>query len=103
MRVGHGTLRPTEETVEHAGRLVEARRHPYEAILAQQVPHRTPQMRRACAARARRNINISTRTDTNADPDTDANVDAEPRVRVKAGARGGRWWEVRVEGEGDKR
>ena len=78
MRVGHGARHPAEEAVEHAGRLVEARCHPYEAILAQQVPHRTLQMRRACAARARRDISISTHTDTNADPDTDANVDAEP-------------------------
>ena len=76
----HGALRPTEEAVEHAGRLVEARRHPYEAILAQQVPHRTTQMRRACAARARGiNINISRKTDTK--------VDAHARLQAGARAR----------------
>ena len=80
MRVRHGALRPTEEAVEHAGRLVEARRHPYEAILAQQVPHRTTQMRRACAARARGiNINISTKPDTK--------VDAHARLQAGARAR----------------
>ena len=78
MRVRHGALRPAEEAVEHAGRLAEARRHPYEAILAQQVPHRTTQMRRACAARARGiNINISTKTDTKVDT----------HVRLRAGVR----------------
>merc|ERR1740133_753590 len=49
MRVGHGTLHPAKEAVEHAGRLVEARGQPDEAVLAQQVPHRAAQVRRADA------------------------------------------------------
>ena len=99
MRVRHGALRPTEEAVEHAGRLVEARRHPYEAILAQQVPHRTTQMRRACVARARGiNINISRKTDTKVD--AHARLQAGARARREVG--GGRWWDVR-ETKGDER
>ena len=80
MRVRYRALHPAEQSAEHAGRLVEARCHPNEAVLAQQVPHRAAQVHLACATRARCNTN------TNTDTSTDA--DAEPGVRV--GARAGR-------------